>query len=447
MSSERSIVESIWRAGVAAVDSRQLVQGGIQLTSESLLVGGLTIPRSKLRRIEIVGAGKAGAGMAWGAEEALASHSNVHGWVNVPADCVRPLPRLHLHAARLAGRNEPTPEGVQGSEEILRRVSSLGSGDLCLVLISGGGSALLPAPVAGVPLSDKLAVIRRMSLAGATIHEINQVRRALSRIKGGGLARTCQAEWLVTLVISDVIGDPLETIASGPTIEAPRDPAAALATLERFVPPANIPASIRHSLTQPGEAPMPSPRTGSPSPSTVHIIGNNFTAVDAAAAAARSLGLDVVVLGADQAGVAAEVGRELARECLRRQDGLRRPLCLISGGEPVVHVTPTPGPQKGGRNQELALAALDVLAQSPHQGTGITILSGGTDGEDGPTDAAGAFAEQSVLQHAARKGLTIAPFLATHNSYEFFHRTQGLLRTGPTHTNVMDLRVALIQPL
>lgn len=441
------MVESIWRAGVAAVDSRQLVQKALQLAPESLLVGGLTIPRSELRRVEIVGAGKAGAGMAWGAEEALASLPDVQGWVNVPADCVKALPRLHLHAARPAGRNEPTPDGVAGSEEILRRVSSLGPGDLCLVLISGGGSALLPAPVEGVPLSDKLAVIRMMSLAGATIHEMNQVRRALSRIKGGGLARTCRAEWLVTLVISDVIGDPLDTIASGPTIQTPRNPAEALTTLERFMPPANIPASIRHSLTLPFRAFASKPGDDSSFPSTVQIIGNNFTAVDAAATAARSLDLDVVVLGADQAGVAAEVGRELARECLRRQNGLSRPLCMISGGEPVVHVTPAPGPQKGGRNQELALAALDELAQSPHKGIGITILSGGTDGEDGPTDAAGAFAELAVLQHAAHEGLTIAPFLATHNSYEFFRRTQGLLKTGPTHTNVMDLRVALIQPL
>ena len=177
----------------------------------------------------------------------------------------------------------------------------------------------------------------------------------------------------------------------------------------------------------------------------VSIIGNNHTAVDAAQREARSLGLDVRVLGVGQAGEAKTVGRELAEECLRIQPTLKRPLCLLSGGEPVVRVEPRPGPQKGGRNQELALAALCCLIEA--QATGITILSGGTDGEDGPTDAAGAIADSAVAQAAAHQYLDPQPFLADHNSYPFFQQTGGLLITGPTHTNVMDVRVALVEPL
>ena len=237
MPTSRHIVESIWRAAVCAVDSARLVEQAIQVENHHLVIAGQKIPLAALRRIEVVGAGKAGAGMAQGAEIALSPLGKpLTGWVNVPAGCVRPLMSITLHPARPAGLNEPTEAGVAGSEEILRRVSALGAGDLCLVLISGGGSALLPAPIDGVSLADKAATIRHMSLAGASIDELNCVRRQLSRIKGGGLARACRAQWLVTLVISDVIGDPLEVIASGPTIDFPPEPERALQLLERFAP-------------------------------------------------------------------------------------------------------------------------------------------------------------------------------------------------------------------
>ena len=177
----------------------------------------------------------------------------------------------------------------------------------------------------------------------------------------------------------------------------------------------------------------------------VSIIGNNQTAVDAAQREALSLGLDVRVLGVGQAGEAKAVGRDLAEECLRIQPTLRRPLCLISGGEPVVRVEKHLGPQKGGRNQELALAALCRLIEA--EAAGITILSGGTDGEDGPTDAAGAIADAAVARSAVQHHLDPQVYLSHHNSYPFFQQTGGLLITGPTHTNVMDVRVALVDPL
>ena len=454
MPTSRQTVEAIWRAAVRAVDSARLVEQAIRVENDQLLIAGQYIPLADLRRIDVVGAGKAGAGMARGAETALSPLGKpLSGWVNVPADCVRPLSSITLHPARPAGLNEPTAAGVAGSEEILRRVSALGPGDLCLVLISGGGSALLPAPIDGVSLADKAATIRQMSLAGAGIDELNCVRRQLSRIKGGGLARACRAQWLVTLVISDVIGDPLEVIASGPTIDFPPEPDRALKLLERFAPgregiPAAVVAALHRQVAARVAFFSEKERPFSEKKATVgsvSIIGNNHTAVDAAQREARSLGLDVRVLGVGQAGEAKTVGRELAEECLRIQPNLKRPLCLLSGGEPVVRVEPRPGPQKGGRNQELALAALCCLIEA--QATGITILSGGTDGEDGPTDAAGAIADSAVAQAAAHQYLDPQPFLADHNSYPFFQQTGGLLITGPTHTNVMDVRVALVEPL
>ena len=253
MPTSRQTVEAIWRAAVQAVDSARLVEQAIRVENDQLLIAGQYIPLADLRRIEVVGAGKAGAGMAQGAETALSPLGKpLSGWVNVPADCVRPLSSITLYPARPAGLNEPTAAGVAGSEEILRRVSALGPGDLCLVLISGGGSALLPAPIDGVSLADKAATIRQMSLAGAGIDELNCVRRQLSRIKGGGLARACRAQWLVTLVISDVIGDPLEVIASGPTIDFPPEPDRALQLLERFAPgwvgiPSTVVDALMHS--------------------------------------------------------------------------------------------------------------------------------------------------------------------------------------------------------
>lgn len=456
---DRLLVEAIWRAAVQAVDSTRLVQQAIRIEDGQLVIAGLAIPLSSLRHIEVVGAGKAGAGMAWGAEESLSClNKPVSGWVNVPADCVRPLKSILLHPARPAGINEPTEAGVTGSEEILRRVERLGDGDLCLVLISGGGSALLPAPIEGISLADKAATIRRMSLAGAGIDELNCVRRQLSRVKGGGLARACRAQWLITLVISDVIGDPLEVIASGPTINFPPEPERALQLLEQFAPGlSEIPESVivalrqqiaRRSTAKTFATASTEGHTFSNSDAIIRhvsIVGNNQTAVDAAVQEAHDRGLDVRVLGVGLAGEAKTLGRELAEECQRLQPTLTKPLCLISGGEPVVKVEKRSGPQKGGRNQELALAALCQLMES--HSSGITILSGGTDGEDGPTDAAGAIADESVAQAAARLHLNPQTYLHDHNSYPFFQQTGGLLLTGPTHTNVMDIRVALIEPL
>ncbi|MEX1095009.1 MAG: DUF4147 domain-containing protein [Planctomycetales bacterium] len=450
---------AIWRAGVAAVASERLVANAVRVAGGALSICGHEIELARLGRIAVVGAGKAGAGMAAGFERAVGEdvlRAKVGGWVNVPADCVRKLERIHLHAARPAGVNEPTPEGVAGAERILDFVEGLGPRDLCVVLLSGGGSALLPAPVPEITLADKQQVTRLLMHAGATIDELNCVRKQLSRIKGGGLARAIAAGTTITLVISDVIGDPLETIASGPTVPDSTTAREALDILRKLAPnskgcpdspegreSAAVPHAVMRYLERRVAADHPPPQ-----PSTKvhhHIIGNNATALDVAAEEARRRGYAVHSLGSHNAGEARVVGEQLADLCQSIRDArgpLAPPACVLSGGEPVVRLAAADRPRKGGRNQEVAVAALQRLAGDGLRG--IAILSGGTDGEDGPTDAAGGVIDAATLRLARERNLDPSAFLAINDTYPFLDATDSLLRTGPTHTNVMDLRVAVV---
>ena len=453
--SRREIVEQIWQAGLNAVGSEQLVSQAVRLTEQTLTIHGQSFLRSELGRIVVVGAGKAGAGMAAGFEAALPEEflkEKVSGWVNVPADCLRPLQKIHLHPARPAGINEPTTQGVQGTNEILELVSNLAPDDLCVVLISGGGSALLPAPVQGVSLEDKLSITRDLAKAGATIEEMNTVRSALSRIKAGGLLRACQSKNIVTLIISDVVGDPLETIASGPTINTKCNPEQALELLQRYIP-SQIPSSIFKHLSL-ANGVVSGPSDNEPFSSVQNIIlGSNARAVAAASSYAKELGYRVIDLGSETTGVAKNVAVQLietAQQVSRQSisDGCaadeQRPICMICGGETVVPISPDIELGKGGRNQEIALAALMQMAKDDC--INICLLAAGTDGEDGPTDAAGAFADNEAIQRARLLDLDLLDYLKRHDSYHFFQATESLLITGPTHTNVMDLCVILVFP-
>jgi hydroxypyruvate reductase len=435
---------AIWRAGVDAVRSDRLVQANVRVDGDVLRIVDHDLPLADIDRIAIVGAGKAGAGMALGLEEALGPQvlfsKRVSGWVNVPADCVRPLACTTLHPARPARKNEPTEEGVAGTNRILEIVSQLGPRDLCICLISGGGSALLPAPVEGVSLADKQALTRFLSGAGANIRELNTVRKQLSRIKGGGLARACRAGTLVTLIISDVLGDPLDVIASGPTVVDSSTPAEALQVLARFDPQRqHVPAGV-YRLLQNNES-----RRASPSCRVINeVIGNLAVAVDAAGVEAERRGYSHAMLVASELeGPAEEIGRHLADMALqmRTEEG---PDCLITGGEPVVQLAPENKRGLGGRNQQLVLAALEKIRSRDSSAGGLAILSGGTDGEDGPTDAAGAFLDAAILTLAQSLGLDPAEYLCRNNAYRFFDACGGLIKTGPTHTNVCDVRVVVV---
>jgi len=442
----REDARSIWQAGVDAVRSERLVRNVICRESDELTICGHRFRVPALGRIVVVGAGKAGAGMAAAVEEALGEDvlkEKVSGWVNVPADCLRPLVNIQLHAARPAGVNEPTLDGVNGSEQILKIVGELTRQDLCLVLISGGGSALLPAPKPPLTLKDKQAVTRFLMHGGATIQELNTVRKRLSRIKGGGLARASRAGQLISLIISDIVGDPLDMIASGPTYPDPTTDDEALAVLKKFAAaPPDVPQRVLDFLDLAAQRCEPEP----PFPDNVtnQIIGSNETALTASANEAGQRGYQVMSLGSENCGEANAEGRELAERCraLRDDPQARRPVCLLSGGEPIVHLARTDKPRKGGRNQQLVLAGLEELKDDGMER--IVLLSGGTDGEDGPTDAAGAWADAGLLQTARQENVDMNPYLAINDSYSFFERVGGLLKTGPTHTNVMDLRVALV---
>ena len=231
----RADVERIWRAGLAAVLPERLVPEYVHVDGEWLIVGEDTIDLRPIERIAIIGAGKAAGAMAVALETVLGpkllAEKNVTGWINVPADCVVPTQRIHLHAARPPGVNEPRPEGVEGTEQILKIVSSLGSSDLCFCLLTGGGSALLPAPVPEISLAEKIVLTKLLSAAGANIEQLNTVRSQVSSVKGGGLARACRAGRLITLLISDVLGDRLDIIGSGPTVPTDATAADALAIL------------------------------------------------------------------------------------------------------------------------------------------------------------------------------------------------------------------------
>jgi hydroxypyruvate reductase/glycerate 2-kinase len=399
---------------------------------------------SQARRILVVGAGKAGAAMSAALEAVLAGClDRVEGVVNVPADSVRPLRAIRLHAARPSASNQPTAEGVAGALQVLHLAASAGPEDVCFCLLSGGGSALLPAPVEGVSLADKQEVTRLLHACGATINEMNAVRKHLSRIKGGGLAQAFTGRTLCSLIISDVIGDPLDVIASGPTAADPTTFADALAVLEKYGLRQRVPAGVRRYLERGAAGAVPETLKALPAHVRNHVLGNNAKALAAAVARAVQLGYRVLNLGSYVEGETRQVATALAGVVRSiRADGqpLLPPVCLLSGGETTVTLADSHG--LGGRNQEFVLAAAIKLGRAGL--AQVAVLSGGTDGEDGPTDAAGAVVDEATLLRAEQLGLDPAAFLARNDAYHFFDATGDLLKTGLTQTNVMDVRVLLI---
>lgn len=440
----------IWKAGVAAADSAAAVRQQVTCSGNSLTIAGRTIDLADAGRLEVVGAGKAGAGMAAGFEQALRGtllFDRLTGWINVPEDCVRPLQKLHLHGGRPAGLNEPTQAVIEGTQEILRRVSVLGPEDVCVVLLSGGGSALLCSPVPEITLEDKLSVTRLLSGSGAPIQELNLVRTQLSLVKGGRLAAACRAGLLVTLIVSDVIGDPLDVIGSGPTYPVNARREAAIAVLERRGLLERVPARVATFLRQ--AVPQGTPVT----PELVHrIVASNTVSMQAAAARAQQLGYSVAEPLRDIRGAASAEGRNFLNtlamlgERASAESAPTKGICLLAGGETTVNVA-SAGAEvgKGGRNQEFVLAAA-VANPDPATWEKLVILSGGTDGEDGPTNAAGALCDAEILQAITTQGLHAAEALRRHDAWTLFQQVSGLLVTGPTHTNVMDLAVGLISP-
>ena len=443
----RSDARLIWRRGVAAADAFRLTRAALRLERGVLRAGEIRIPLETVGTIAVIGGGKAGAGMALAVERILGarllSAKNVHGWVNVPDRSVRELRTIHLWGARAKPDNRPTGRGVVGTRRIDSILASLGEHDLALCLLSGGASALLPAPVRGVSLADKRRVTGLLQEAGAPIGEINAVRKHLSRVKGGGWARRFGGERMIALILSDVVGDPIDAIGSGPTAPDRTSFSEAIRVLRRYSLWERSPRSVRSYLTAGARGRRPETLKRLPHRVANMVIGNNRTALQGAAHTARELGYRVSVLSPELVGEAVEAGRLLARLARSvRDEGkpVQPPACLLVGGETTVQLGRVHG--LGGRNQELALAALAACSADGMRD--ILILSAGTDGEDGPTDAAGALADARVLRRALALGLEPEDYLARHDSYNFFNPLGGLLRTGPTGTNVMDLQIVLV---
>ena len=435
----RRHARTIWDAAVAAVRADDLVANTL-----ADVRGPLHRALAGPGRILVVGAGKAGAAMSLGVERALAEQAGrVHGSVNVPAGNLPSLQNIRLHPARPSGTNQPTAAGVAGTQHILELLATAGLQDVALCLLSGGGSALLPAPAAGVTLEDKQEVTKLLHACGATINEMNCVRKHLSNSKGGRLAQAFRGRELFSLIISDVIGDPLDVIASGPTAADPTTFADALAVLETFGLTGRVPKTVLHHLER-GRAGEVS-ETLKVLPGNVHnqILGNNVLALAAASRTAQDLGYPILNFGSFLEGETRQVAMVFAglvRSIRTQGVPIPAPVCLLSGGETTVTLPDNHG--LGGANQEFVLAAaLHLGEQGLHN---LVILSGGTDGEDGPTDAAGAQADQETLRTAHGLGLDPAAFLARHDAYHFFEATGGLLQTGLTQTNVMDVRVLLL---
>lgn len=433
MSREHAL--AIWEAAVDAVRPEPLVRAALE-TEPAVH----TAPR-----VLVVGAGKAGPGMAAGLEAALVARlDRVEGLVNVPEGTSAPLRRVRLHAARPPGVNEPTAAGVAGAEAMLRLLQRAGPDDVAVCLLSGGGSALLPAPVSGVELADKLVVTKLLHRCGATIDEMNCVRKHLSRVKGGRLAEAFRGKRLVSLVVSDVVGDPLDVIASGPTAPDPTTFTDALAVLARYGLLGTTPAAVLRYLETGRGGVWPETPKAVPANVENRVIGSNRVALGAARQKAEALGYAVLDLGSFVEGETRPVATALAGVVRSvRSDGIpvRPPACVLLGGETTVTLGDTPG--KGGRNQEFVLAVLAKLGA--REMTGVTVLSAGTDGEDGPTDAAGAVADATTVTAITEHRLSLEDHLRRHDAYNLFDRVGSLIRSGLTGTNVMDVRVILVR--
>jgi len=405
----------IFRAALQASDPYAAVLRHLKFDGRALLAGRRRYRIADFDRIQIIGAGKASAAMARAVEHLLGRRIK-GGVVSVPDGTASKLRRVELNSA---GHPIPDERGVQGAQRILEIARGAGPRDLLICIISGGASALMPAPSAALTLAAKQEITRKLLNAGATIHEINTVRKHLSLIKGGQLAAVASPACVLSLILSDVIGDDLDVIGSGPTVGDSSTVEQAESVLRKF------------GLSVPSNVLLETPKV---TEAQNLIVGSNRLAIDAAAAKARELGYRTLVLSSSIDGETREIARmhaAIVKEILTAGRPLRRPACLLSGGETTVTVR---GKGLGGRNQEFVLAAAIAL-----QGFGpVTIFSAGTDGLDGPTDAAGAIADESTPTAVAQA------FLDNNDSYHFFEKLDALVKTGPTGTNVMDVRILLI---
>ena len=433
----RSILRRVIGAGLRAADPAYALLNRIHRTGHRLQVGRRSYDLRSFDRVVVVGAGKASARMVQALERVLGAYLN--GGLIV----VKTGHRLPTKLITVIEAGHPVPDraGLKAAERLRDRVGELGPRDLLIVLLSGGASSLIPAPVEGVSLADKRTLTQLLLRSGATIQEINIVRKHLSTIKGGRLAEATRAR-IVTVILSDVIGDELTAIGSGPTTPDPSTYRDAIAIMKRRRIWTKAPASIRRHLQRGKRGDVSeTPKPGAARFRRVQheIIGNNETALVAAAQAAQRAGLRTVLFSTPLVGEASTAGKTFTALAKRLSEGkgiVRRPYCIVAGGETTVTVT---GRGKGGRAQEFAAAAACEIA-GLHK---IWVAAIGTDGTDGPTDVAGAVVSGSTLAQAKRNGVNLRRALTQHNTYPALHALTSHIVTGPTGTNVNDLYLLL----
>jgi len=441
----RRAAEEIFKAAVAAVDPYAAVKRFVRVEGDRLSLGPKERPAAEMdigpyERIFLVGGGKATAPMARALEELLGPRIT-RGVITVKYGFAQELAVTEVIEA-----NHPLPDrnGVEGTEKILSLLGQAGERDLVFSIISGGGSALLVRPAGEITLEEMQALTLRLLECGATIDEINTLRKHISAVKGGQMARAAMPAATINLMLSDVVGDRMDVIASGPFVPDSSTFQDAWQVLEKYELK-DLPAAIESHLRAGLNGRIPdTPKAGDPAFERVHnlIIGSNILALEAAEENARTLGYRTLILSSMIEGETRDVARVhtgIAREVIKTGRPVPSPACIISGGETTVTIR---GNGLGGRNQEFCLAAaLDLHGLRET----VVVLSGGTDGDDGPTHAAGAIVDPFTMLRGKEAGLSASEFLQNNDAYHFFEKTGDLLVTGPTGTNVMDVRLILVR--
>ena len=437
---QKEILGHILRAGLDAVDPEAAVRKCVCREGSTLFVGERDYALDRYKRVILIGAGKGTAPMAKAVEQTLGDHLT-SGWIIVKYGYGMPLDKTHIIEA---GHPIPDEAGLEAAESLLHTIGECGEEDLIICAFSGGGSALLPAPCPPLSLNEKQQTTRLLLESGATIDEINAIRKHLSRSKGGWLAKTAYPATLVSLLLSDVIGDRLDVIASGPTVPDETTFGDCVSIVEKYQLAENLPKAVMTLLQQGTASLIPeTPKKGDRvfSKGQNLIVGNNRNALLAAQQRAISLGYNTMILSSQIEGEAREIAQVFAsigKEISQSGLPIAPPACVLAGGEPTVTIR---GQGKGGRNQELALAC----AISIDGWDRIALLSAGTDGTDGPTDAAGAIVDGTTCRRAREADLNPNAFLMANDSYSFFESLGDLVKTGPTRTNVMDIICMLVK--
>lgn len=433
----KALFARLLQAGLQAVDPYEAVCGQVRIRRDQLIIGSHHYSLARIQRIVVVGAGKASARMAQALECQLGARIDT-GLVVVKYGHGAPT-----HTIRIMEAGHPIPDaaGLEGGRMMRELVQTLTAADLLIVLLSGGASSLLPAPVSGLTLKDKQQTTKLLLRSGATIQEINAVRKHLSSIKGGQLAAATTAR-VASVILSDVIGNDLGTIGSGPTAPDPTTFRDAWDIVERYGVSRKIPLAVRRRLElglrkSVSETPKPSAKLFRRVDNI--LIGDNRAAVDAVAEAAQREGLHTLVLATTLTGEARELAKffgAMAREIAAGGRPIRRPCCVIAGGEPTVTIR---GEGKGGRAQEFALATAAEIEGLPE----MWVAGFATDGTDGPTSVAGAVVDGQTVVRAQRKKLNLSKALQENDAHPFFEALHGHIVTGPTGTNVNDLYLLL----